>query len=58
MIGSVELQVISKILSTDNQIEIDTLLEYDESFYSVFKEHITFIQALETKCSALLKPGS
>ena len=44
MIGSVELQVISKILSTDNQIEIDTLLEYDESFYSVFKEHITFIQ--------------
>lgn len=44
MIGSVELQVISKILSTDNQIEIDTLLEYDESFYSVFKEHIIFIQ--------------
>lgn len=44
MIGSVELQVISKILATDNQIELDTLLEYDESFYSVFKEHIIFIQ--------------
>ena len=49
MIGSVELQVISKILSTDNQIEIDTLLEYDESFYSVFKEHIIFIQAHRLK---------
>lgn len=49
MIGSVELQVISKILSTDNQIEIDTLLEYDESFYSAFKEHITFIQNHRSK---------
>lgn len=49
MIGSVELQVISKILSTDNQIELDTLLEYDESFYSVFKEHILFIQDHRTK---------
>lgn len=49
MIGSVELQVISKILSTDNQKELDTLLEYDESFYSVFKEHILFIQDHRTK---------
>ena len=43
MIGSIELQVISKILSTENEIELNTLLDFDESYYSVFKEHIEFI---------------
>ena len=43
MIASVELQVISKILSAnDPQIE-DTLCSFDESYYSVFKPHIKFI---------------
>lgn len=44
MIGSIELQVISKILSTENEIELNTLLDFDESYYSVFKEHIEFIR--------------
>ena len=44
MIGSIELQIISKILSTENEIELNTLLDFDESYYSVFKEHIKFIR--------------
>lgn len=43
MTGSVELQVISKILTTDSSIELDRLCAYDESYYAVFKEHIRFI---------------
>lgn len=40
---SVELQVISKILTTTNQEEIDTLLSFDESYYSIFKPAYQFI---------------
>ena len=43
MIASIELQVISKILTSDSPSEIDTLCEYDASFYEVFKPHIEFI---------------
>lgn len=43
MTSSVELQVISKILTTDSSIELDRLCAYDESYYAVFKEHIRFI---------------
>lgn len=43
MITSIELQVISKILTSDNKDEVDELLTFDSSFYSVFKEHIEFI---------------
>lgn len=43
MITSIELQVISKILTTDDEFEIDSLLKFDESYYSVFKPHIQFI---------------
>lgn len=43
MITSIELQVISKILTTENDVELDNLLSFDESYYSVFKPHITFI---------------
>ena len=43
MIASIELQMISKILTTDNEKELDTLLSYDESYYSLFKEQIHFI---------------
>lgn len=43
MTSSVELQVISKILTTDSPIELDRLCAYDESYYAVFKEHIRFI---------------
>lgn len=43
MITSIELQVISKILTSENQSEIDNLLFYDESYYSLFKDQISFI---------------
>lgn len=43
MITSVELQVISKLLTSDNPEEVDALLEFDGSYYSVFKPHIEFI---------------
>lgn len=43
MITSIELQVISKILTTDVESDIDTLCSFDSSYYSVFKPHITFI---------------
>lgn len=44
MITSIELQVISRLLTTENQDEIDVLLGYDESYYSLFKPQIDFIQ--------------
>lgn len=43
MISSIELQVISKLLTTDNQSEIDELLQFDSSYYGVFQKHIEFI---------------
>lgn len=43
MITSIELQVISKILTTDDQEVVDTLCSFDESYYSIFKPHIEFI---------------
>lgn len=43
MITSIELQVISKILTSDNPEEVNTLCNYDASYYSVFREHAEFI---------------
>ena len=43
MTNSIELQVISRILSSDSPNEVDRLCSYDESYYAVFKEHIKFI---------------
>lgn len=43
MITSIELQVISKILTTDNQEELDALLAFDKTYYSVFEEQAQFI---------------
>lgn len=43
MITSIELQVISKILTCDEELEIDKLCEFDPSYYSIFKPHIEFI---------------
>ena len=42
-VASIELQVISKILTSDNTEEVETLCEYDSSYYSIFKPHIEFI---------------
>lgn len=44
MITSVELQVISKILTSENEAEVSELCEFDDSYYSVFKNQIQFIQ--------------
>lgn len=44
MIQSIELQVISRLLTTEDKQEIETLLGYDESYYSVFTKQIDFIQ--------------
>ena len=43
MITSIELQVISRILTSDSINEINTLCGFDDSYYSVFKKHIQFI---------------
>ena len=43
MITSIEMQVISYILTSDNKEAVDTLLGYDASYYSVFKPQILFI---------------
>lgn len=43
MIASIELQVISKILTSDDTQEVETLCEFDDSYYSLFKPHIQFI---------------
>lgn len=43
MTGSVELQMISKILTSDSEYEIETLCGYDPSYYSIFRPHIQFI---------------
>ena len=43
MITSIELQMISKILTSESEAEVDKLCSYDPSYYSVFKEQIEFI---------------
>ncbi len=43
MITSIELQIISKILTSESVEEIETLCSFDESYYSVFRPHIKFI---------------
>ena len=44
MIYPIELQVICRLLTTDDPKEIETLISFDDSYYSVFKEQIQFIQ--------------
>lgn len=43
MVTSIELQVISRILTSDSLDEINILCGFDDSYYSVFKKHIQFI---------------
>lgn len=43
MITSIELQVISKILTSTDDDEISTLCAFDVSYYSVFRPHAEFI---------------
>lgn len=43
MTTSIELQIISKILTSESLEEIEMLCGFDDSYYSVFKPHIQFI---------------
>lgn len=43
MFGSIEIQVISKLLTTESDGDIDKLCEFDSSYYSVYTKHIEFI---------------
>lgn len=43
MITSIELQIISKILTSDSVEDVNTLCAFDPSYYSVFQEQIEFI---------------
>lgn len=43
MLESIELQVISKILMSNDSNEVDKLLSFDDTYYSVCKPHIQFI---------------
>lgn len=42
-VTSIELQVISRILTSQSDFEIDRLCEYDTSYYEVYKQPIEFI---------------
>ncbi len=43
MITSIELQVISKLLTSDDPSMTELLLQFDPSYYSTFRPHIEFI---------------
>lgn len=43
MVTSIELQVISRILTSEDKTEVDTLCSLDDTYYSVFRPHIQFI---------------
>jgi len=43
MITSIELQVISRILTSQDSDEVSRLCSFDPSYYSVFRPHIEFI---------------
>ena len=43
MIESIELQVISKILTSQDEDDVNKLLSFDDTYYSVFRRHIQFI---------------
>ena len=43
MIYPIELQVICRLLTTEDPKEIETLVSFDESYYITFREHIHYI---------------
>lgn len=43
MTGSIEIQVISQILTCNDEVIIDELCSYDESYYDICKDQIKFI---------------
>ena len=53
MIQSIEVQVISRILTSEDENEVSTLLSYDLSYYSGYTKEIQFIQAHNDKYSSV-----
>lgn len=49
MISSIELQIISRILTSQNEAEVDTLCGFDASYYNIFKKEIGFILSHRAK---------
>lgn len=45
MIEAIELQVISRILTSDSPEEVDILCNFGPEYYSVYQEHIEYILA-------------
>ena len=43
MTESIELQIISKILTSDDEVLVNDLCSFDESYYAVFQPQISFI---------------
>lgn len=43
MIASIEVQIISRILTTDDSAEVERLCVYDDSYYKVYGDEINFI---------------
>lgn len=43
MIEAIELQVISRILTSDSKEEVNTLCNFGTEYYSVYKEHAEYI---------------
>ena len=49
MTASIELQVISRILTSDDEHETTELCTFDASYYTVFKDQIQFILDHQSK---------
>lgn len=43
MTESIEIQIISKLLTSEDEYELDLLCSYDETYYSIYKDQIHFI---------------
>ena len=43
MTESIELQIISKILTSDDEVLVNDLCSFDESYYAIFQPQISFI---------------
>ena len=53
MTGSIEIQVISRILTSNDEAEIDELCSYDRSYYSVCGDQIEFILSHREKYNSV-----
>ena len=53
MTESVEIQIISKLLTSDDEELVDVLSSYDESYYSVYRDQIHFIFEHKSKYGSI-----